>query len=79
MKISPTPDPDDPLKVRRVLAFACAWWAAVPFPIIIALLVCILDLDKDIASKLIIYQGAIAAGPVGAYLYAAHKQQNAVK
>lgn len=72
----PAPDPDDPLKVRRALAFMCAFFAMVLFPTIVAGLVAFCDLDLNFALKLLLYEGGMATGPIGAYLFAAQKMQN---
>ncbi len=74
--VIPAPDPDDPLKVRRVLAFMTAFFAMVLFPTIIAGMVAFCDLDLDFSLKLLLYEGGMATGPIGAYLFAAHKMQN---
>jgi len=76
MAVIPQPDPDDPLKVRRLLAFACVFFALVIFPVFIAIMCGFFMLDEKLALQLIIYEGAISSGPLVAYLVAAQKLQS---
>ncbi len=72
----PQPDPQDPLKVRRVLAFFCVLFALVIFPIFIAIMCSFFWLDTGLAVKLVVYEGVIASGPLAAYLIAAQRLQS---
>jgi hypothetical protein len=73
MKISPTPDDNDPLKVRRVLAFATAIYALVIWPNLLVVYNLAFGLPESIVDKLLVYIGTLAVGPIGAYLWAAQK------
>lgn len=76
MAVIPKPDPDDPLKVRRTMAFVCIGFALMIFPVFIACMVTFFCLDKDIAKILIYFEGGLTAGPIGAYLYGAQRLQS---
>lgn len=77
MVFIPKPDPDDPLKVRRIMAFAVVFQAVFFFIPLLAYMVVFYGLHDSIALALIGLQGAIVGGPCGAYLWAANKKDKA--
>jgi len=79
MKLAPTPDGNDPLKVRRALAWVTSVYALVVWPNLLVLYNLAFGLPESILDKLLIYIGTLAAGPIGAYLWAAQRAQAAKK
>jgi hypothetical protein len=75
MKLTPTPDGNDLLKVRRALAWFSALYALVVWPNLLVLYNLAFGLPESILDKLLIYIGTLAAGPIGAYLWAAQRKQ----
>lgn len=73
MTIIPEPDDNDPLKVRRKLAWICAIYSLVVWPNLLVLYNLWLGLPESVIDKLLIYIGTLAAGPIGAYMWAARK------
>ena len=71
----PSPDPNDPLKVRRILTFLCFFQFSAFVPIILYVVVAY-GVSESIALALIGLEGAVLSGPAGAYLVAAHKKDS---
>lgn len=68
-----SPDPDDPLIVRRKLALVAAVSGIFVFPAIIIWSSVHLKTSDDLAKSLLEYMGTACMAPILAYLYAAHK------
>ena len=68
------PDRQDPLKIRRFLALWIALYAFVVWPHLILLYVRFFALSETLATDLLVYVGTLAAGPIGAYLWAAQRK-----
>lgn len=71
-----TPDKNDPMKVRRVLAFWISIYAFLILPNLIVVYHIIAGVDIGLLKAILTYIGILAGGPIGAYLYAAHKNGN---
>ena len=71
-----TPDKNDPMKVRRVLAFWISIYAFLILPNLIVVYHIIAGADIGLLKAVLTYVGILAGGPIGAYLYAAHKNGN---
>lgn len=72
-----TPDKNDPMKVRRVLAFWISVYAFLILPNLLVAYQIIAGADIGLLKAILTYIGILAGGPIGAYLYAAHKNGNA--
>lgn len=68
------PDRQDPLKIRRFLALWIALYAFVVWPHLILIYVLRFALPETLAGDLLLYVGTLAAGPIGAYLWAAQRK-----
>ena len=71
-----TPDKNDPMKVRRVLAFWISVYAFLILPNLLVAYQIIAGVDIGLLKAILTYIGILAGGPIGAYLYAAHKNGN---
>ena len=71
-----TPDKNDPMKVRRALAFWVSIYAFLILPNLIVAYHIIAGADIGLLKAILTYIGILASGPIGAYLYAAHKNGN---
>ena len=71
-----TPDKNDPMKVRRVLAFWISVYAFLILPNLLVVYQIIAGADIGLLKAILTYVGILAGGPIGAYLYAAHKNGN---
>jgi len=71
-----TPDKNDPMKVRRALAFWVSIYAFLILPNLIVAYHIIAGADTGLLKAVLTYIGILAGGPIGAYLYAAHKNGN---
>lgn len=71
-----TPDKNDPMKVRRALAFWVSIYAFLILPNLIVVYQIIAGADIGLLKAILTYIGILAGGPIGAYLYAAHKNGN---
>ena len=67
------PNPDDPLKIRRILALFIVLYAFLILPLFLILCQVLWQADTDLLKSILLYMGTLACGPIGAYLYAAHK------
>ena len=72
-----TPDKNDPMKVRRTLAFFVSIYAFLILPNLLVAYQIIVGADIGLLKAILTYIGILAGGPIGAYLYAAHKNGNA--
>lgn len=70
------PDKNDPMKVRRVLAFFVSVYAFLVLPNILVAYQVFGNADVGLLQAILTYVGILAGGPIGAYLYAAHKNGN---
>ena len=70
------PDKEDPMKVRRVLAFFVSVYAFLVLPNILVAYQIFGNADVGLLQAILTYVGILAGGPIGAYLYAAHKNGN---
>lgn len=70
------PDPNDPMKVRRLLAFWISVYAFLVLPNLIVAYQVLAGADIGLLQAILTYVGILAGGPIGAYLYAAHKNGN---
>jgi|GEM_PF-2256593 len=70
------PDKNDPMKVRRVLAFFVSVYAFLVLPNILVAYQIFGNADVGLLQAILTYVGILAGGPIGAYLYAAHKNGN---
>lgn len=70
------PDPNDPIKVRRALAFFVSIYAFLVLPNLIVIYAAVFKTDVELLKHILNYVGVLAAGPIGAYLYAAQTQGN---
>ncbi len=73
------PDPNDPIKVRRTLAFWISVYAFLVLPNLLVLYQVFAKADIGLLQAILTYIGVLATGPIGAYLYAAHKNGNKEK
>lgn len=64
------------MKVRRVLAFFVSVYAFLLLPNLIVAYQILWDADIGLLKAILTYIGILAGGPIGAYLYAAHKNGN---
>ncbi len=71
-----TPDKSDPMKVRRALAFWVSIYAFLILPNLLVAYQIIAGADIGLLKAILTYIGILASGPIGAYLYAAHKNGN---
>lgn len=70
------PDKDDPMKVRRSLAFFVSLYAFLILPNLLIAYAILSAVDVGLLKSVLTYIGVLASGPIGAYLYAAHKGRN---
>jgi len=70
------PDKNDPMKVRRALAFWVSIYAFLVLPNLLVGYQIIAGADISLLQAILTYVGILASGPIGAYLYAAHKNGN---
>ena len=70
------PDRNDPMKVRRYLAFFVSVYAFLVLPNLLVAYQIIAGADIGLLQAILTYVGILAGGPIGAYLYAAHKNGN---
>lgn len=73
------PDQNDPMKIRRTLAFLVSVYAFLLLPNLLVLYHAFLASDVNLLKAILTYVGVLAAGPIGAYLYAAQKNGNKEK
>jgi len=67
------PDPSDPLKVRRNLALLSALYSFFIWPHLLIFYFLYLGIPHETVKEMLTYIGMLASGPIGAYLWAAHK------
>jgi hypothetical protein len=70
------PDKNDPIKVRRALAFFVSIYAFLVLPNLLVAYQVLLGADIALLQAILTYVGLLASGPIGAYLYSAHKNGN---
>ena len=70
------PDKNDPMKVRRTLAFWISIYAFLLLPNLLIAYEIIAKVDIGLLQAILTYVGLLASGPIGAYLYAAQKNGN---
>lgn len=70
------PDCNDPIKVRRTLAFYVSIYAFLVLPNLLVVYHAMWDTEIELLKSILTYIGVLATGPIGAYLYAAHKNGN---
>lgn len=70
------PDKSDPMKVRRYLAFFVSVYAFLLLPNVLIAYQVYASADVGLLKAVLTYIGILAGGPIGAYLYAAHKNGN---
>jgi len=70
------PDRSDPMKVRRILAFFVSIYAFLVLPNLLVAYQVLAGADIGLLQAILTYVGILAGGPIGAYLYAAHKNGN---
>jgi hypothetical protein len=70
------PDPNDPIKVRRTLAFFVSIYAFLILPNLTVFYAVLFKADVELLKHILNYVGVLAAGPIGAYLYAAQANGN---
>ncbi len=70
------PDQNDPMKVRRYLAFFVSVYAFLVLPNLLVAYQILAGADIGLLQAILTYVGILAGGPIGAYLYAAHKNGN---
>lgn len=70
------PDKNDPMKVRRALAFFVSVYAFLVLPNLLVAYQILAGADIGLLQAILTYVGILASGPIGAYLYAAHKNGN---
>ncbi|MGE3622467.1 MAG: hypothetical protein AB7H77_01155 [Bdellovibrionales bacterium] len=70
------PDCNDPIKVRRTLAFYVSLYAFLILPNLLVFYHALWATEVDLLKSILTYIGVLATGPIGAYLYAAHKNGN---
>lgn len=73
------PDANDPMKVRRTLALWVSIYAFLVLPHILVAYQVFAGADIGLLQAVLTYIGILAGGPIGAYLYAAHKNGNKEK
>lgn len=73
------PDKNDPMKVRRMLAFLISAYAFLVLPNLLVAYQILAQADTALLQAILTYTGVLATGPIGAYLYAAHKNGNKEK
>jgi hypothetical protein len=71
------PDENDPLKVRRFLALWAGVYALLIWPNLLVLYFHIFGTPESLIDKMLLYIGTLASGPIGAYIWAAHKMDKA--
>lgn len=69
------PDEKDPLKIRRAWAIRSAFWALVIWPNLLVVYHLCFGLPEGIVENMLLYIGTLSSGPIGAYIWAAHKKQ----
>lgn len=67
------PDPADPLKVRRFLALWICLYAFLIWPHLLLVYWKWIGLPVSIIEQMLVYVGTLSAGPIGFYLWSAHK------
>lgn len=67
----------DALKIRRRFAIYVAVYAFVVWPNLLIVYNLHLSLSEGLVDKMLLYIGTLAAGPMGAYFWAANRQQKA--
>jgi hypothetical protein len=70
------PDKNDPMKVRRALAFFVSIYAFLVLPNLLVAYQILAGADIGLLQAILTYVGVLAGGPIGGYLYAAHKNGN---
>ena len=70
------PDKDDPTKIRRTWAFLIAIYAFLIQPNLLIGYYILFEVEISLLKAVLTYIGTLAVGPIGAYLYAAHKNGN---
>lgn len=70
------PDCNDPIKVRRTLAFYVSLYAFLILPNLLVFYHALWATEVELLKSILTYIGVLATGPIGAYLYAAHKNGN---
>jgi uncharacterized membrane protein YraQ (UPF0718 family) len=70
------PDKNDPMKVRRALAFWVSVYSFLVLPNLLVVYQIFAGADIGLLQAILTYVGILASGPIGAYLYAAHKNGN---
>lgn len=70
------PDCNDPIKVRRTLAFYVSLYAFLILPNFLVFYHALWATEVELLKSILTYIGVLATGPIGAYLYAAHKNGN---
>jgi hypothetical protein len=70
------PDCNDPIKVRRTLAFYVSIYAFLILPNLLVFYHALWATEVELLKSILTYIGVLATGPIGAYLYAAHKNGN---
>lgn len=70
------PDCNDPIKVRRMLAFWISFYSFLILPNLLVIYHAFWGTEIELLKSILAYIGVLAAGPIGAYLYAAHKNGN---
>lgn len=70
------PDKSDPMKVRRTLAFFVSIYAFLVLPNLLVAYQILAGADIGLLQSILTHVGILAGGPIGAYLYAAHKNGN---
>ncbi|MCK6417902.1 MAG: hypothetical protein L6Q57_03060 [Alphaproteobacteria bacterium] len=73
------PDSNDPIKVRRTLAFWVSLYAFLILPNLLVIYHALWATEVELLKSILTYIGVLAAGPIGAYLYAAQKNGNKEK
>lgn len=73
-KFTPAPDKEDPLKIRRMLAFWTAVYALAIWPNLLLIYHHVFGTPESLIDKMLLYIGTLATGPIGAYLWAAFKK-----
>lgn len=69
----------DPIRVRRFLAFWVSVYAFLILPNLLVAYQILAGADIGLLQSILTYIGILASGPIGAYLYAAHKNGNKEK
>ena len=73
------PDTKDKMKVRRTLALWICVYAFLVLPVGLVIAATVFDTSIELSKAVLTYIGLLAGGPIGAYLYAAHKNGNSEK